>query len=222
MNRDLAISLMQRLVRVAVTCVNLAGRVSGVSVVRNGLVPSIGMTPKKETDVPEPWRIRILRRRLTHLFLPAAILVLDYVTGSSVEFPIAFVIPVALASWFCTSRIGYTLAVIMPVIRLGFWYLWDNPVALFPAIINLLIRVIVLLLIAYLTSKAARLTREVKVLQGLLSVCSFCKKIRDKEDAWQPMEIYISQRTDADFTHSICPECTQIHFGAILNRPRDG
>ena len=100
-------------------------------------------------------------------------------------------------------------------------YLWDNPVVLFPAIINLLIRVIVLSLIAYLTSKAARLTREVKVLQGLLPVCSFCKKIRDKEDAWQPMETYISQRTDVDFTHSICPECTQIHFGAILNRPRD-
>ncbi len=179
------------------------------------------MTSKTETDALDPWRIRILRRRLTHVLLAVAILGVEYVSGAGVEFPIAFVIPVALASWFCTSRIGYTLAVIMPVIRLGFMYLWDNPVVLFPAIINLLIRVIVLWLIAYLTSKAARLTREVKVLEGLLPVCSYCKKIRDKTDAWQAMETYISQRADVDFTHSICPECTQIHFGAILNRPRN-
>ena len=86
---------------------------------------------QKESDAPEPWHYRILRRRPTHLFLSAAILVLDYVTGSSIEFPIAFVIPVALASWFCTPRIGYTLSILMPIIRFGFVYLWDNPVAMF-------------------------------------------------------------------------------------------
>ena len=48
---------------------------------------------------------------------------------------------------------------------------------------------------------------EVKVLNALLPICSYCKKIRDDKDYWQSVEGYISQHTDAQFSHSICPEC---------------
>ena len=50
---------------------------------------------------------------------------------------------------------------------------------------------------------------EVKQLNALLPICSYCKKIRDDKDYWQSVEGYISQRTDAKFTHGICPECYQ-------------
>ena len=48
---------------------------------------------------------------------------------------------------------------------------------------------------------------EVKTLQGILPICSYCKKIRDDENYWQTVERYISQRTDTHFSHSICPDC---------------
>ena len=48
---------------------------------------------------------------------------------------------------------------------------------------------------------------EVKVLNAMLPICSYCKKIRDDKDYWQSVEGYISQHTDAQFSHGICPEC---------------
>jgi GAF domain-containing protein len=49
--------------------------------------------------------------------------------------------------------------------------------------------------------------QEVKTLQGLLPTCAHCKKIRDQHGNWQPMEIYISQRSEAKFSHGVCPDC---------------
>lgn len=48
---------------------------------------------------------------------------------------------------------------------------------------------------------------HIKTLQGILPICSYCKKIRDDQNYWQQVESYISKTTDARFTHSICPEC---------------
>ena len=47
-----------------------------------------------------------------------------------------------------------------------------------------------------------------RTLRGLLPICASCKKIRDDRGAWQPMEHYISTRSDADFTHGYCPSCS--------------
>lgn len=48
---------------------------------------------------------------------------------------------------------------------------------------------------------------SVKILSGLLPICSCCKKIRNDEGYWEQIESYIRDRSDADFTHGICPEC---------------
>jgi sigma-B regulation protein RsbU (phosphoserine phosphatase) len=48
---------------------------------------------------------------------------------------------------------------------------------------------------------------RVKQLQGLLPICSYCKKIRDDQNYWQQVENYISKHSEAQFSHSICPEC---------------
>lgn len=48
---------------------------------------------------------------------------------------------------------------------------------------------------------------EVKTLGGLLPICSHCKKIRDDKGYWNQLEGYISQHSDAMFSHSICPDC---------------
>jgi len=48
---------------------------------------------------------------------------------------------------------------------------------------------------------------NVKQLQGLLPICSYCKKIRDDQDYWHQVESYVGQHSDAEFSHSICPSC---------------
>jgi phosphoserine phosphatase RsbU/P len=48
---------------------------------------------------------------------------------------------------------------------------------------------------------------RVKQLQGLLPICSYCKKIRDDQNYWQQVESYIATHSEAQFSHSICPDC---------------
>ena len=48
---------------------------------------------------------------------------------------------------------------------------------------------------------------QVKVLSGIIPICAWCKKIRDDSGYWDQLEHYISEHSDADFTHGVCPEC---------------
>jgi PAS domain S-box-containing protein len=57
---------------------------------------------------------------------------------------------------------------------------------------------------------------HVKTLQGLLPICGFCHKIRNSEGNWERLETFISSRTDADFTHSFCPDCGNKYYAAFL------
>jgi PleD family two-component response regulator len=50
---------------------------------------------------------------------------------------------------------------------------------------------------------------ELKVLRGILPVCANCKSIRSKDDNWIPMEVYLKENTEADFSHGLCPHCLQ-------------
>jgi len=54
---------------------------------------------------------------------------------------------------------------------------------------------------------------NVKVLSGLLSICASCKRIRDEQGHWEQLEIYIRDRSTADFSHTCCPECLQRLYG---------
>lgn len=53
---------------------------------------------------------------------------------------------------------------------------------------------------------------EIKQLSGLLPICMFCKKIRDDKGYWNQIEAYIQERSEADFSHSICEVCAQKHY----------
>jgi PAS domain S-box-containing protein len=51
--------------------------------------------------------------------------------------------------------------------------------------------------------------KQVKTLSGLLPICASCKRIRDDRGYWQQVETYITDHTNADFTHGICPDCLE-------------
>ena len=48
---------------------------------------------------------------------------------------------------------------------------------------------------------------QVRTLHGLIPICAWCKKIRNDEGYWQQLEAYISEHTEADFSHGMCPDC---------------
>lgn len=68
----------------------------------------------------------------------------------------------------------------------------------------------------------ARLVRQlqdalarVKTLSGMLPICSHCKKIRDDKGDWNQIEFYIRARSDASFSHGVCPECARKHYAQV-------
>ncbi len=52
---------------------------------------------------------------------------------------------------------------------------------------------------------------HVKMLQGIIPICMYCKKIRDDQESWERMENYIQDHSQAEFSHGLCPECLEIH-----------
>jgi PAS domain S-box-containing protein len=62
---------------------------------------------------------------------------------------------------------------------------------------------------------------KVKQLEGILPICSFCKKIRDEDGRWQVMETYISNHSQVEFSHSFCPDCGRKYYPAYLTEPTE-
>jgi len=176
------------------------------------------MIPTRLQKMSPSWYVRLLSWQLTQIMLAAMFLALDFVVGPVVQFPIAYIIPVALAAQFSNSRLSYSLAVIQPLIRFGFVFIWGAPWSLTVSIVNAVIRAAVLMTIAYFINRKVRLAREVKRLEGFLPICSFCKKIRNEQNEWQKIEIYISKHLRAEFTHSISPECARTHYADFLDK----
>ncbi len=64
---------------------------------------------------------------------------------------------------------------------------------------------------------------HIKLLQGILPICSYCKKIRNDENYWQQLESYFSTHSDLQFSHGICPDCyekyVKIELDKLKNNP---
>jgi transcriptional regulator with GAF, ATPase, and Fis domain len=57
---------------------------------------------------------------------------------------------------------------------------------------------------------------EIKMLRGIIPMCSFCKNIRDDEGNWVEVESYVSKHSEAEFSHGFCPECAKLHYGVTI------
>jgi hypothetical protein len=104
----------------------------------------------------------------------------------------------------------------MPLVRLHFLTLWGAPWTIYEATINALIRISVFIIFAFLVDRVGKqkrdLEKEVRTLKGILPICSFCKKIRNKKENWVTIEDYIKAHSEADFSHGMCPECAKNHY----------
>jgi len=59
----------------------------------------------------------------------------------------------------------------------------------------------------HVAERIVTLQNRVKRLEGILPTCMYCKKIRDENQTWVSIEQYVTKRSDAEFSHGICPDC---------------
>jgi DNA-binding response OmpR family regulator len=62
--------------------------------------------------------------------------------------------------------------------------------------------------------------KQVRQLESLIPICAYCKKVRNDANLWQAVDSYLSQRTGADLSHSICPDCYDKFVQAELEELR--
>jgi hypothetical protein len=156
---------------------------------------------------------------LCWVLLAVMVLAVDYLTGPNIRFPILYLLPIVLSAWL--NGLGWSLgfAVGLPLVQLSlskFWGTWYTP--LYGAV-NTLIRIAVFVGFAYLIHKVGlqkrELEKEVRTLRGILPICSFCKRIRNQEGSWESLEGYITMRSEAEFSHGLCPECAKKNYPEI-------
>ncbi|HYQ48536.1 MAG TPA: cache domain-containing protein [Thermodesulfovibrionales bacterium] len=68
------------------------------------------------------------------------------------------------------------------------------------------------------TAELRQALSEVKTLSGFLPICASCKKIRDDKGYWNQIEAYISERSAAEFSHGICPECAKLLYSDLADK----
>ncbi len=61
---------------------------------------------------------------------------------------------------------------------------------------------------------------RVKQLEGIIPICMYCKKIRNDQNSWQQLEIYITEHSEAMFSHGMCPHCAEEQMKMINNLVR--
>jgi len=67
------------------------------------------------------------------------------------------------------------------------------------------------------TRKLAEALERVHLLDKLVPVCSYCKKIREDNEFWQDLDTYLRQESGADLTHGVCPECLEVELAKAEN-----
>jgi hypothetical protein len=77
----------------------------------------------------------------------------------------------------------------------------------------------VALWLARLSDHERELRRHVQTLEGLLSICAFCKRIRNPSGEWERLESYIANRSQAQFSHSFCAACWRTHYSELGDPP---
>jgi K+-sensing histidine kinase KdpD len=132
-------------------------------------------------------------------------------------FPFVFIFPLMLAAWNGSLPFAFICAVGLSLTRLAHQFVFDERPYTVDELADALVRFFVLLLLAALTGQLGRQARQlrhrVRLLEGILPICAWCKNIRDEHNNWVQLEGYITEHSEAHFSHSLCPECYEKYSG---------
>jgi len=177
--------------------------------------------------MPEPSSKKQLK-----VFAGTAALVLvlgaiDTVTGDDFEMFVFYFIPIVLAAWYA----GHRWSIAISLISAATWCVSDIYTSVPYSYIwgpwDAIVRLISFLVLAMALSKIKdyqfklqavnqQLTdamAQIKQLTGIVPMCSFCRKIRDEKQHWIPLEQYITDHSEAQVSHGLCPSCYKKHYG---------
>lgn len=146
----------------------------------------------------------------------------DWVSGYELQFFVFYFLPVGFTAWTCGAGPAYALAVVSATV----WFsadlfsghpythssyaFWNTGIRLASFVIvgYSMARIRVLLTTQRkIADDLQKAMSEVKTLTGLLPICANCKKIRDDSGYWHQIEVYIEDRSNAQFTHGLCQQC---------------
>jgi hypothetical protein len=163
---------------------------------------------------------------LTYIGIGVLLLLLvdgvDYLSGHEVSFFVFYFLPIAFVSWHTNRNVATFFAVVVTGNWLVINYLegtfyshwliryWNAGVRLAAFLTIALVFAFIkqqLRQAQQLNQELTTALAEVKRLSGFLPICASCKKIRNDHGSWEQIEMYIRERSEAEFTHSLCPEC---------------
>ncbi len=153
----------------------------------------------------------------------AAILLLDLFIPLGVAVGVIYMVVVLLTLWSPQTKVTLVVAVVSSLLIVAaFFYkppvtdmwkvIFNRGISLFAVWVAAILglqknkteqqRAMVLL-------EREKALQEVRILRGFLPICASCKKIRDDNGYWTQIEEYIRDHSEAEFTHSVCPDCVK-------------
>jgi hypothetical protein len=69
-----------------------------------------------------------------------------------------------------------------------------------------------------ISSQLAEALEKIRLMEGLIPICSYCKGIRNDQGYWSTIEKFIEQHSDVSFTHGVCNDCMRQHFPEVAAR----
>lgn len=168
---------------------------------------------------------------VTGLALVAVLGFIDFTTGYDLNFFVFYFIPISLSAWRASRTWGVILSFIS-ALAWGFadylsghhysqpvYYFWNAVIRLASFIIlAFTLDMIHSLLVRQraINDELKHTLAEIKQLRGYLPICASCKKIRNDGGYWEQIEKYISEHSEAEFTHGLCPECAKRLYPDLL------
>ncbi len=149
----------------------------------------------------------------TTVGVAAAVFLIDLFFPRGVAIGMLYAIPVLLAARSQQPRFTFIFAAACTVLAvLG--YIFSAPSAIpWMVLTNRILSITVLWGVALLSLQHLKATERINLLHDLLPMCASCKKIRDDKGYWSQVEVYVRERSDAEFSHGICPECMKTLYG---------
>jgi hypothetical protein len=149
--------------------------------------------------------------------IAGGLLAIDYFTGLYSIGPALYFIPVTFAAWYSGLWPALVLAIVSPLGHVGSLLAHGAvaqplPQFLIMSAARSSVIAVMALWFTRLSQHEHELETRVKTLEGLLSICSFCKRIRNEHGEWERLEKVISERSAARFSHGFSPACIEEHF----------
>lgn len=158
-------------------------------------------------------------------FIAIIIFITDLLIPLGVAGGVPYITVILLSLWFPYQNGAFLIAAICSMLTVcGLFFsppggeMWKVLINRGLALFAIWVTAILLSQRKLLEKKRDKAVSDLKILRGLLPICASCKMIRDDQGYWNQIETYIKEHTEAEFSHSICPECVRKHYPRFQKR----